>query len=220
VYANLADAISFLAPAFAAQVAMAAWISRGRLIPIMSDLSQILCADAIIKSIATGLFKKQGHKFKVTAKGRSRDVKTVQWPLLRSFFWYLCMTVAGILWSFVIDDTRPLADASGMALVWSWYNIILLLLACFVAVEAFDRRVGERFAVNRMGVVSTQDRRGNFLIADISVTGMRLVAIRLRSRASPSACNMKISTSRRWSCEPIRAASRSASCRTRKFARS
>ena len=174
VYANVADAISFLAPAFIAQVALATWISRGRLIPIMSDLSQLLCADAIMKSVAVGLFKKQGHKFKVTAKGRSRDTKTIQWPLLRSFLPYLFLTVAGILWAFVIDDTRPLADASGMALVWSWYNIILLLLACLVAVEASDRRRDERFEVNRFGTVTTPGGAGRFLISDISISGMRL----------------------------------------------
>lgn len=173
VYANVGDAISYFAPAFAAQIAVATWISRGRLIPIMSDLSQLLCADAIIKSCSIGLFKKQGHKFKVTAKGRSRAVKSIQWPLLRSFFPYLFLTVAGILWSFVLDDTRPLADASGMALLWSWYNIALLLLACFVAVEAADRRGSERFNVNRTGLLATPSGTQWYQIADISVSGMR-----------------------------------------------
>jgi len=175
VYANVGDAISFLAPAFVAQVAVATWISRGRLIPIMSDLSQLLCADAIMKSVAIGLFKKQGHKFKVTAKGRSRASTSIQWPLLRGFLPYLVLTVGGILWAFVIDDTRALADASGMALVWSWYNILLLVLACFVAIEASDRRGDERFTVNRFGVVSTPSGARRFLISDISISGMRLV---------------------------------------------
>lgn len=174
VYANVGDAISFFVPAFAAQVAIATWISRGRLIPIMSDLSQLLCADAIIKSVAIGLFKSQGHKFRVTAKGRSRAVRSIQWPLLRSFFPYLFLTAAGILWAFVLDDTRPLADASGMALVWSWYNIVLLLLACFVAVEASDRRVSERFRVDRVGTLFTPDGMGSYLISDISISGMKL----------------------------------------------
>lgn len=174
VYANVGDAFSYLVPAMAAQIALATWISRGRLIPIMSDLSQLLCADAIIRSVAIGLFKPQGHKFEVTAKGRSRAVTSVQWPLLRGFLPYLIITVAGILWAFVLDDTRPLADASVMALFWSWYNIILLLLACFVAVEASDRRCSNRFPVNRVGRLSTANGTRSLLISDISVSGMRV----------------------------------------------
>lgn len=175
VYANVGDAVSYFAPYFAAQIAIATWISRGRLLPIMTDLNQLLCANVIMKSVAIGLFKKEGHKFKVTAKGRSCAVTAPQWPLLCGFFFYLSMTVAGILWVFVVDDTRPLADASAIALFWSWYNIVLLLLACLVAVGASDRRSGERLRVNRMGVISWLGGSRSVLIADISLSGMRLV---------------------------------------------
>ena len=175
VSTDLASAVTFFLPAFVAQIAVGTWISGGRLIPIMSDLSQLLCADAIIKSCAVGLFKPHGHKFKVTAKGRSRDETSVQWPLLRSFAPYLFLSVAGILWAFVIDDTRPLAESAGLALVWTWYNIVLLLLACFVAVEAADRRAGERFHVNRAGLLSTAGNTQWRTICDISISGMRLM---------------------------------------------
>jgi cellulose synthase (UDP-forming) len=174
LHANVGDVISYFVPCIAGQIALATWISRGRLIPIMSDLSQLLCADAIMKSVVVGLFRGRGHKFRVTAKGRSRATRSVQWPLLRGFAPYLIITVAGILWAFVLDDTRPLADASVMALIWSWYNIILLLLACFVAVEASDRRRSERFNVNRIGLLSTRNWTRPFLISDVSVSGMRL----------------------------------------------
>lgn len=98
----------------------------------------------------------------------------MQWPLQRGFLPYLIITVAGILWAFVLDDTRPLADASVMALFWSWYNIVLLLLACFVAVEASDRRSSNRFSVNRVGLLSTTHGTHSLLISDISVSGMRV----------------------------------------------
>jgi len=156
----------------------------------------------------------------VTAKGRSRTAKTIQWPLFRSFLPYLFLTVAGILWSFVLDDTRPLADASGMALVWSWYNIVLLVLACFVAIEASDRRRDERFEVNRFGVLSTPGGAGRFLISDISISGMRLTGKPPVKPVFPSACNTRISTSRRWSCALTKAGSPSASWKILKCARS
>ena len=175
VHANVADAVSFFVPAFVAQVAVIVWLSRGRLLPIMSELSQLLCAGAIIKSVPIGLFKAQGHKFKVTAKGRDRSELSVQWPLLRSFLVLLALTVAGILFAFVIDDTRPLADSSFVAWGWSLYNIVLLLLACFVAIEAPDRRTAERFQIRRPCLLTSEHGTQWFTLWDISVTGMRLI---------------------------------------------
>ena len=175
VYANVTEAVSYFIPYFAAQIAVLAWISRGRVLPVMSDLSQLLCADAVLKSIAVGMLKRKGHKFKVTTKGRSRSVILVQWPLLGGFVFYLVLTVAGILWAFVLDDTRPLAEASGMALFWSWYNILVLVLACLVAIEGSDRRNSERFRVDRRAILAAEGWERSFLISDISVTGMRLV---------------------------------------------
>ena len=173
VHANVGDAISYFAPYFVAQVAVAIWISRGRVLPIMSDLSQLLCAGAILKSVSTGLTKTQGHKFKVTAKGRARAATSGEWRLLASFLFYLTLTAAGILWAYVLDDTRPMADAGALALFWCWYNIALLVLGCLVAVEASGVR-SDGFAVNRVGALSWDGGSCLSHVAEISETGMRL----------------------------------------------
>jgi cellulose synthase (UDP-forming) len=174
VYANVSEAILYFLPYFVAQIAVAAWVSQGRVMPIMSDLSQLLCADAILKSVASALFATKAHKFKVTAKGRTRDETLVQWSLLTPFVIYLVLTGAGVLWAFVLDDSRPLADASGVALLWSWYNIVVLVLACIVAIEASDRRISDRFAVGRTARLNWHGRTHDFLVSDISVSGMLL----------------------------------------------
>jgi cellulose synthase (UDP-forming) len=174
VHANVGDAISFFAPYFAAQVAIGIWISRGRLLPVMSDLSQLLCAGAILKSVAVGLTKRQGLKFEVTAKGRARTATSGEWRLLASFLFYLGLTVAGILWAYVLDDTRPIADAATLALFWCWYNIALLVLACLVAVEASGVR-NDGFPVNRVGALSWEGGSCLARIADISDAGMRVI---------------------------------------------
>jgi cellulose synthase (UDP-forming) len=124
--------------------------------------------------VIIGLFKPQGHKFKVTAKGGDRSKRLVQWPMLRIFLVYLALTVAGVLWAFTLDDSRSLADASAIALYWSWYNIIILTLACFVCIEASQRRRGERFTSEGHLTLTMNDRQLQFPIEDISVTGVRL----------------------------------------------
>jgi cellulose synthase (UDP-forming) len=174
VYAGVPDAIAHLFPFFVVQMAVMTWMTRGRVLPIMADLSQLLVATDIAKSVIVGLFKPQGHKFKVTAKGGDRSKRLVQWPMLRIFLAYLAITLAGVLWAFTIDDTRSLADASAIALYWSWYNIVILTLACFVCIEASQRRRGERFMGEGHVTLVTGDRRYQFPILDISVSGIRL----------------------------------------------
>ena len=171
VYAHATDAISFVMPYFVAQVALISWLTRGRVLPVLADLSQLLCATAIVRSVVAGLFQPKGHKFKVTAKGGDRASRFVQWPLLRIFLGYVALTVAGISWAFVIDESRPLADASALALFWSWYNLLVLLLACFVTIEERQRRDGERFRGQAWLLVTANGRKARYQILDISTSG-------------------------------------------------
>jgi hypothetical protein len=39
----------------------------------------------------------------------------VQWPLLRVFLVYLALTVAGVVWAFVLEDGNKLRDSSACA---------------------------------------------------------------------------------------------------------
>jgi len=135
VYASVTDTISHVFPFFVVQIVIMGWLTEWRVLPIMADLSQLLSAHEIIKAVAGGLVKPQGQKFKVTAKGGDRSKLFVQWSMMRRFLIYLSFTALGILWSFVLNPGRPLADSSSMALFWSWYNILVLGLACYVCVE-------------------------------------------------------------------------------------
>ena len=174
VYAEVPDAISHLLPFFVVQAAMITWLTRGRVIPLMADLSQLLGATDITKSVFIGLFRPRGHKFQVTAKGGDRTKGFVQWKMLRIFLAYLALNVAGILWAFVIDDSRSLSDASIIAYIWTWYNIVILVMACFVCIEASQARRGDRFQSSGVATISLGDEQKQIPIVNISVSGMRL----------------------------------------------
>jgi cellulose synthase (UDP-forming) len=174
VYAGVPDAISHLLPFFVVQAAMITWLTRGRVLPLMADLSQLLGATDITRSVFIGLFRPQGHKFDVTAKGGDRTKGFVQWRMLRIFIAYLALNVAGILWAFVLDDTRSLADASIIAYIWTWYNIIILTMACFVCVEASQARRGDRFHASGIATITVGGANRSMPIDNISVSGMRL----------------------------------------------
>lgn len=135
VQADFADAINKVLPYFVAQVGFVTWISSGRVLPVLTDVSQLLSAPEILKSVAAGLWNPRGHGFKVTAKGGDRTQLVVQWQLLKFYLFALGLTMLGILLAFDLDHTRHLEESSRLALFWSWYNASLLIIVCFVAIE-------------------------------------------------------------------------------------
>lgn len=174
VYAHVPNGIYHLLPYLTAQIAVMSWMTNSRILPIMGDLAQLLVANDIAKSVIVGLFKPQGHKFKVTAKGGDRTKRFIQWPMLRVFLAYLGLTVAGLVWAFVLSDDTTRTDASAIALYWSWYNIIILVLACFVCVEAPQYGAGQRFRSSGRAILTIGGRKYSYDVTDISVAGLRV----------------------------------------------
>ena len=183
VHAHVTEAIGYVFPYLVIHIAFIAWLTRGRVLPIMSDLSQLLGATDMVRSAFVGLAKPMGHKFKVTAKGGDRGATSVQWPMLTTFGVCITFTAAGILWAYNIDSTRPLADSSAVALFWSWYNLIILTLACVVAVEEGQRRGAARFSARRTFTVAAKGRTAECPVVDISITGVAFAGL------SPAALN-------------------------------
>jgi len=67
--ADAQGVLDHYAPSICTPVVVLAWITRGRVMPIVTDAAQLLvCVDAM-KAAAFGLIKPKGHGFKVTAKG-------------------------------------------------------------------------------------------------------------------------------------------------------
>ncbi len=175
VSANVKDAISYVAPFIVAQLGVLLWLTEGRILPIMSDLYGTLCATEVVKAVASGLFRPKGQKFKVTAKGGDRSQRIVQWPVLRIFLFYLLLNVFGIANTFLFHNSVGLTDTSMMALFWCWYNIIILVLACYVCIEQPQRRYRHRFPISDSVQLQTGNGVQRFAIRDISVSGVRLI---------------------------------------------
>lgn len=185
VHANVIDAIWYLAPFLVAQWAIFTWLTEGRVLPLMTDLYQMLCSVDVLKAVASGLLKPQGQKFKVTAKGGDRSKQLVQWPLLRIFGTLLIATMLGIINAFLIDQSRPLAESAAIALFWSWYNIVVLTLCCYVCSEQQQRRAGQRFDVQVPVKLSAGGSVIEYKASDISVSGMHLLGAPPFSLGSP-----------------------------------
>ena len=107
VKAELTDAVWYFLPYFVSQIAVTAWLGEGRLLPIMSDVGQLLVAPEIIRAVIAGLLQPKGQKFKVTPKGRLRDRLSIQWRLLARFSLLLICTLGGLIVTFLTSVGAP-----------------------------------------------------------------------------------------------------------------
>jgi cellulose synthase (UDP-forming) len=175
VHADVATTLSYFIPLFVTQIMTMVWLAGGRTLPILAEVSQILVAPEILKAAFIGLMKPKGHKFNVTAKGALRDTQVYQWRLLLRFMALLGLTIVGVIAGAMADNGRALENAGGLCLFWSWYNILLLLVACVVCVEQPRYRTDERFRRREKAELLLGDGREVRDVLDSSVGGMRLL---------------------------------------------
>jgi cellulose synthase (UDP-forming) len=175
VYADLFELLRYFLPFYVWHAFTMAWISRGRSIAIMTDVSQYIAALAVLRAVVTGLVKPRGHKFNVTAKGGNRSQKFVEWPLLRLYGSALLVTLLGIAYAFILNLKGENIAYGGLALAWSLYNCVVLAIVCFICIEQPRRRKAERFERDEP-VLIHQGRAPRLVrMADISISGARFI---------------------------------------------
>lgn len=171
VHADLTDVAAYFLPYYLWSLFALAWLTGGRIIPIMSDVCQFVGGPAIIKAVFVGLLKPHGHKFKVTAKGGDRSRGFVEWTLIRFYGSILAANILALGWAFLVQVRGDSIGFGALALAWSWYNMIVLTIICFVSIEQPRRRRAERFdASDVLTIVIGEDSRPAQLI-DISISG-------------------------------------------------
>jgi len=174
VQADVIDTLGYYLPYFISQITIMGWMARGRVMPIMSDVTQLLAASQIARAVAHGLVKPKGHKFQVTAKGGDRSKRFVQWPLMRVFLIYLALTIGGLVWAFVFEDGSKLRDSAALCLFWSWYNIVVLTIACVVCIEQPRLRASERLGARGTALIDVDGEFSETRVLDVSLGGARL----------------------------------------------
>ena len=150
------------------------WLSGGRVTPILFDVSQIIVMPQILKAAVFGLARPQGQKFQVTAKGGDRNHGFVEWTVMRPFVGLIVLSLAAVLWAFYVNGGSGEIHFSSPALAWTWYNLIVLVVLCFVCVERPRKRAAERFTSRELVSVKTADRIQLMQLADVSITGARI----------------------------------------------
>ncbi len=113
------------------------FVTRGVVMPILTDVSQLLGALPISRAAFVGLIRPTGHPFRVTAKGGDRSRVTVQWYLMAPFLVVLALTVVGLLLGIMSDRFAffDAGDGKSIVLFWTLYNVVVLTFTVLVCIE-------------------------------------------------------------------------------------
>jgi len=174
VQASVSDAIVHFAPMMITQIAVTIWLGGGRMLPMISDVYQMLVAPEIIKVVALTLLRPHGHRFNVTAKGIHHAGLNIQWRLLARFFALAAITILGLIKIFVIDNSDLVEQGGTLNVLWAWYNLLVLTICCLVCIEQPRRRADERFPTKERAIVRIGDEVRIYDVTDVSAGGMRL----------------------------------------------
>jgi cellulose synthase (UDP-forming) len=133
VQASVSDAVMHFAPMLIAQVAVTVWLGGGRMLPVISDVYQMLVAPEIIKVVTFTLIRPHGHKFNVTAKGIHYSGLNIQWRLLFRFFALAAITIFGLTKILAGDSSNLIEEGGALNVLWAWYNLLVLMICCLVS---------------------------------------------------------------------------------------
>jgi cellulose synthase (UDP-forming) len=171
------DMLEQLAPYLLCVLLFMYCLAGNRVLPIMTDVSHLICAPAIVRSVVTGYIKPYGQKFKVTAKGTNSEKVVVQWRLLMPFLFVALMTISGMVINMQAQSSLYGTPGFTINVFWSVFNVFVLVSACMVCVELPRKRKDERFPANEWVTFSYPgfEHGRDFFMSDISVGGALLV---------------------------------------------
>ena len=175
INSSIDDMLIWLAPFMLSGMLFMAVLARNTVFPVMTDVTHLLAAPVIVRTVVTGLIKPWGRPFKVTAKGVATNSVIVQWRLLAPFAIIGGATLLGMLVN--MSPQNPLRSTSGYSInvFWSIFNVLVLSIASAVCVELPRRRRDERFNSGETATMTFEGRPPlPCRVRDISLGGARI----------------------------------------------
>ena len=126
--------------------------------PVMTDVSQLLSAFAIVSTVAVGLAKPWGHPFNVTAKGRSTRRLHLPLGYRRPFPVHCRCDAARDAGQPVLLLAAEVCTRLQLNIIWSVCSIAVLLLTIHICIEPPKRRRDERFVTGEPAMLVDAER--------------------------------------------------------------
>lgn len=167
--------IYWLAPAVVSGIIFMSIYAHNRILPVMTDVSQLLPSFVVVRTVVFGLLKPFGQPFRVTPKGRNCGGAAIQWNYLLPFAAAALATFFGILINTSAYSALNAMPGFEVNVFWSIYNIAILSLAAAVCVELPQTREHVRFPARERAILRGEDQpEVECVIEDISVRGARI----------------------------------------------
>jgi len=168
------DALAaFLLPRLVIESFVIGWYSTGRVMPLLTDASQLRIAPEIVGASAHTLLFPGERPFKVTPKGLDRNKVVVHWRLLWRFAAVMGLTVIGMIGGYWL----PLAptffsEQKAVVAFWSVYNILVCAIGIIVSIET-PRRGEERVEIAELATFRRREGMAKAVkLIDISASGL------------------------------------------------
>lgn len=145
ISATPSELVAYFAPSFVSGLLFMGIISSGRILPLLTDVTQLVAAVPVARTIGVWMVRPFGHPFKVTPKGGSRDSYRVHWDLLTPFLILFVLTAAGMALSLSQWHESRGEEGFAVNVIWSLVNLLVLGLTMAACVEAPRLRTDERF---------------------------------------------------------------------------
>lgn len=181
VDARLPDVISYFGAYYLWVLIILNTLSRGMVVPILNDVSQLIGAIPIARAAIVGLIKPKGHPFSVTAKGGDRTRIVVQWRLMVPFALLLALTLLGLVIGIFFDRFAysDAGDGKWVVLFWTIYNVIVLSVTVIACIELPRRERHVADTPEKASFLTGERRR------DLWFTSLKLDTVRLRGHPYP-----------------------------------
>ncbi|WP_233499380.1 glycosyltransferase [Pararhodobacter sp. CCB-MM2] len=181
VNAALTDVISYFAVYYAWVLMSLNLLSRGMVVPILNDVSQLLGAIPITRAVFAGLFRPHGQPFSVTAKGGDRSKVVIQWRLMMPFLIGFALTLLGLCMGIFSDNFAfyDAGDGKWVILFWTVYNLLVLAVTCLACVELPRREI---HVADKPEMVALQVDNTEF---KVWITSLTMDTVRVRGAAFP-----------------------------------
>lgn len=177
VFVIKADAVGYAGqaiPALAALVIAHAWWSRGRSLPVATDINMLMQSFAVSRAAVVGLLRPKGHPFRVTCKDACREKTVIHWPLLVRFAAILLATVGGAAAALAGLLHPAQQEAMGIALWMTAVDLVILPVAIMACIERPRARLNERFPIAERAIVQTSTRSFSVTTENLSASGARI----------------------------------------------
>lgn len=179
VNAEVPDVLSYFGTYFLWVTMTYNLLTRGLMVPVVHDVSQLLGAFPISRAAIVGLLRPKGHPFSVTAKGGDRSRVVVQWRLAMPFLILFVLTFVGLCLGIVSDRFAyyDAGDGKAVILFWTFYNLLVLAMTLLTCVELPRRERHIADAPERAVFVAEGEPRR------IWIQGFTRESVRIRGRS-------------------------------------